>query len=43
MSDSEKLIQLIEELRQRHQIPPDMMRNVHALVGLIRYSEIVQQ
>ena len=43
MTDSEKLVQLIEELRQRHQIPPDMMRNVHALVGLIRYSEIVQQ
>ena len=43
MTDSEKLIQLIEELRQRHQIPPDMMRNVHALVGLIRYSEIAQQ
>ena len=43
MTDSEKLVQLIEELRRRHQIPPDMMRNVHALVGLIRYSEIVQQ
>jgi len=43
MSDSEKLVQLIEELRQRHQIPPDMMRNTYALVGLIRYSEIVQQ
>ena len=43
MTDSEKLVQLIEELRQRHQIPPDMMSNVHALVGLIRYLEIVQQ
>ena len=43
MTDSEKLIQLIEELRQRHQIPPAMMNTVHALVGLIRYSEIVQQ
>ena len=43
MTDSAKLIRLIEELRQRHQIPPDMMGNLHALVGLIRYSEIVQQ
>ena len=43
MSDSEKLIQLIEDLRQRLQIPPDMMSNLYALVGLIRYSEIVQQ
>ena len=43
MTDSEKLIQLIEELRERHQIPPAMMSNLHAIVGLIRYSEIVQQ
>jgi hypothetical protein len=43
MTDSEKLVQLIESLRRRHQIPPDMMRNLHDLVGLIRYSEIVQQ
>jgi len=43
MTDSEKLVQLIESLRLRHQIPPDMMANIRALVGLIRYSEIVQQ
>jgi len=43
MTDSEKLIQLIEELRERHHFPPDMMANIRAIVGLIRYSEIVQQ
>jgi hypothetical protein len=43
MSDSEKLIQLIEDLRRRHHIPPDLMMDIYALVGLIAYSETVQQ
>jgi hypothetical protein len=42
-SDSEKLVELIEELRERHTIPPEQMAAVFALVGLIRYSETVQK
>ena len=43
MSDSEKLVQLIEELRKRHSITPDFMASIYTLVGLIRYSETVRK
>ena len=43
MTDSEKLVKLIEYLRKQHEIPPDMMKAIHTLVGVIRYSEIIER
>ena len=43
MTDSEKFINLIQELRAKHNFSPEHMAMVHALVGLIRYSEIVKK
>ena len=43
MTDSEKLVQLISEIRERHNIPPDMMAGLFTVIGLIRYSETVKK
>jgi len=40
MSDSERLIQEIERLREKYQIPPDLFASLHRLVGLIRWAEV---
>lgn len=42
MSDREKIIALIEELRRTHEIPPDLMAAIHRLVGLVAYSDKVK-
>lgn len=42
MSDREKIIAMIEELRKTHVIPPDLMAAIHRLIGLVAHSEYVQ-
>jgi hypothetical protein len=40
MSDSEKLINLIFEIKEKYQIPPKELERVFPFIGLIRIYEV---